>query len=67
MAESAYTRLPVVDREHPDQLLGMVSLQDLLKARVRSLDEERRRERVLKLSLLFASRSSGARRELDKR
>jgi H+/Cl- antiporter ClcA/CBS domain-containing protein len=67
MAESGYTRLPVVGREHPDQLLGMVSLQDLLKARVRSLDEERHRERVLKLSLLFAPRASGTRRELSER
>lgn len=67
MAESGYTRLPVVDREHPDQLLGMVSLQDLLKARVRNLDEERRRERVLKLSLLFAPRASGTGRELSER
>ncbi|HEY1350971.1 MAG TPA: chloride channel protein [Ktedonobacteraceae bacterium] len=67
MAESGYTRLPVVEREHPDQLLGVVSLQDLLKARVRSLDEERHRERVLKLSLLFTPRSSGTRRELSER
>jgi CBS domain-containing protein len=67
MAESGYTRLPVVDREHPDQLLGMVSLQDLLKARVRNLDEERRRERVLKLSLLFTPRSSETRQELSER
>ena len=67
MAESGYTRLPVVDREHPDQLLGMVSLQDLLKARVRNLDEERRRERVLKLSLLFTPRSGETRRELSER
>ncbi len=67
MAESGYTRLPVVDREHPDQLLGMVSLQDLLKARVRNLDEERRRERVLKLSLLFTPRSSATRQELSER
>lgn len=65
MAESGYTRLPVVDREHPDQLLGMVSLQDLLKARVRNLDEERRRERVLKMSLLFSPRSSATRQELS--
>jgi CIC family chloride channel protein len=67
MAESGYTRLPVVEREHPDQLLGMVSLQDLLKARVRNLDEERRRERVLKLSLLFPPRSGETRQELNKR
>lgn len=54
MAESGHTRFPVVEREHPDQLLGMLSLENLLKARVRNLDEERRRERVLNLRLLFA-------------
>jgi len=54
MAEFGHTRFPVVEREHPDQLLGMLSLENLLKARVRNLDEERRRERVLNLRLLFA-------------
>lgn len=57
MAESGHTRFPVVKRESPDQLLGMISLQDLLKARVRNLDEERHRERVLNMRLLFAPRS----------
>jgi len=65
MAESGYTRLPVVDREHPDQLLGMISLQDLLKARVRNLDEERRRERIIKPGLLFASRTGETRAASD--
>lgn len=58
MAESGYTRLPVVERDHPDQLLGMISLQHLLQARVRNLDEERHRERVLNLRLLFGPRIS---------
>jgi len=58
MAEFGHTRFPVVDREHPDQLLGMLSLQDLLKARVHNLDEERHRERVLNMRLLFAPRSA---------
>jgi chloride channel protein, CIC family len=35
----------------------MISLNDLLKARVRSLEEERLRERVLHLRLLFPSRN----------
>ncbi|MEO6893165.1 MAG: chloride channel protein [Ktedonobacteraceae bacterium] len=53
MAESNLTRFPVVDRGDPRTLLGIVSLNDLLKARVRNLEEERRRERVLRVRLLF--------------
>ncbi len=49
MAESGFTRMPVVD--HNGRLLGMISLQDLLEARVRSVSEERKRERVLRLRL----------------
>ncbi|GAC1662182.1 MAG: chloride channel protein [Ktedonobacteraceae bacterium] len=40
MAETGFTRFPVVERDHPRKLLGIVSLGDLLKARVRNLDEE---------------------------
>ncbi len=57
MANCGYTCLPVVDRSHPEQLLGLVSLQDLFKVSSRKLDEEQRRERVLKLGMLLASRS----------
>jgi CBS domain-containing protein len=46
MAVSRRTRLPVVDRENPKQLLGLVTLRLLLHARLRHLEEERRRERV---------------------
>lgn len=53
MAETGLTRLPVVERVAPRKLLGMISLYDLLTARVRNLEAERRRERVLPLS--FAS------------
>lgn len=49
MAETGFTRLPVVEPDDPDRLVGMISLNDLLKARVRSLEEERHRERVLRL------------------
>ncbi|HEU5375022.1 MAG TPA: chloride channel protein [Ktedonobacteraceae bacterium] len=52
MAETGYTRFPVVERSDPGKLLGMISLNDLLKARVRNLEEERHRERVLRLRLL---------------
>jgi chloride channel protein, CIC family len=57
MAETGYTRLPVVERGDPRKLVGMISLNDLLKARVRSLEEDRLRERVLRLRLLFPSRN----------
>jgi len=36
------------------KLVGIISLDDLLRARVRNLDEERRRERVLRIHLPFA-------------
>lgn len=53
MAETGFTRLPVVDRADPQKLVGLVSLNDLLKARMRHLEEDRRRERVLRLRLIF--------------
>jgi chloride channel protein, CIC family len=54
MAENSLTRLPVVERENPSTLLGIIALSDLLRARVRNLEEERRRERVLTLRFPFA-------------
>lgn len=53
MAETGFTRFPVVDREESNKLLGIVSLDDLLKARVASLEAETRRERVLRIRYLF--------------
>jgi len=57
MAETGFTRFPVVDRDDPRKLLGIVSLNDLLKARVRNLEEERHRERVLHMRLPFPVRN----------
>ncbi len=45
MAETGFTRFPVVDRE--SRLQGMVTLSDLLRDRTRTLEAEQRRERVL--------------------
>jgi chloride channel protein, CIC family len=56
MAETGLTRLPVVQRNDSSKLVGMISLDDLLKARVRNLDAERRRERVLTVRQFFPSR-----------
>ena len=52
MAETGFTRLPVIDGTG-GELVGMVSLHDLLLARVRNLNEERERERVLQVRLPF--------------
>ncbi len=46
MAETGLTRLPVISRAD-GTLVGMIALQDLLTARARVLEAERRRERVL--------------------
>ena len=48
MAETGFTRMPVMDRAS-GKFLGLISLDDLLKARARHLEEERRRERTLNL------------------
>ena len=55
MASSGFTKLPVVKREDPGKVVGIVSISDLLKARLAAQDTEERRERVLQLSvpLLF--------------
>lgn len=53
MAETGFTRFPVVDRQDPTKLVGIVSLDDLLKARVANLEAEKRRERVLRIRYLF--------------
>ena len=63
MAEKGLTRMPVVERE-TRRFLGLVSLDDLLKARTRHLEEERRRERPLKFRFFFPGR--GSRAEISK-
>ena len=50
MVEKSCTRMPVVERS-TRKFLGLVSLTDLLKARSRHLEEERRRERSIKFRL----------------
>ncbi len=60
MVESGFTRFPVVDPADDKRLLGMVSLDDLLRARSRNLEEERARERVLRLRNPLARASKSA-------
>ncbi len=57
MAESGFTRMPVVERES-GKLLGLVALDDLLKARTRHQEEEQRRDRPLQLRYLLPGSGS---------
>ncbi|HXF72367.1 MAG TPA: chloride channel protein [Actinomycetota bacterium] len=61
MAARGLAALPVVDRGRPDRLRGIIVHHHLLRARERILEEERRRERVLRL-LPLAGRWNGRRR-----
>jgi CBS domain-containing protein len=47
MADAEVGRLPVVARDDPDRVVGIVTRSDLLKARERYLELERQRERLL--------------------
>ena len=56
MAHHGVTQLPVIDADDLERSLGTVSLSDLLHARSRALEEESRRERVLRLRFPFGAR-----------
>jgi CBS domain-containing protein len=56
IADQGVTRLPVVSREQPDRLLGLVTLVDLLAARLVDLQEERDTARVFRLRPLIPRR-----------
>jgi H+/Cl- antiporter ClcA/CBS domain-containing protein len=59
MAETGLTRFPVIERGPAPRVVGMIALDDLLKARALNLEAERRRERVLsvRFTLPFASKT----------
>ncbi len=57
MAEKGITRLPVMERDSR-KLLGLLSLDDLLKARSRHLEEERHREQTLRFPFSGGGTSS---------
>jgi chloride channel protein, CIC family len=50
MAQKGVTRMPVVERS--GRFMGLISLDDLLKARSRHLEEEQRREQTLWFAVL---------------
>jgi CBS domain-containing protein len=64
MAETGLTRFPVVSRDDERTLLGMLSLNDLLKGRSHNLEAERRRERVLRLRFGLRRREEAGAGEL---
>jgi predicted transcriptional regulator len=49
MAERHVARAPVVDRDDPTKLLGLITVTQLLQGRLHDLEEERVSERVLML------------------
>ena len=53
MAHTGLTHFPVVSRGNGQQLVGLIALDDLLRARQLNLEAERRRERVFKLPLVL--------------
>ncbi|HEY8073794.1 MAG TPA: chloride channel protein [Labilithrix sp.] len=53
MATTGRTRMPVVAPDDPRTIVGEITLEDSLKARVRHLEEEQRRERVLPLTAVI--------------
>ena len=60
MAGSQVGVMPVVDRQHPTTLLGLVSTYDLFRARTRLLEEERHRAHTLRLRFVPGLRPRGA-------
>jgi chloride channel protein, CIC family len=65
MAETGLTSFPVVGRDEPRRLLGMVGLPDLLRARERQLSDERDRERWLRIRLFRGRSTSPAQQAAD--
>jgi chloride channel protein, CIC family len=63
MADSGRTALPVAQRARPEEVVGTVRLEQLLAGRLRDLDEERHRTRVLRpLELLGVGRAATSER-----
>ena len=60
MAATSLTRFPVVDRTDPTRLVGSISLNNLLAARVMQLEAETRREQVLKMPRIMSRAGNGS-------
>ena len=51
MADQQVSRLPVVDRDDPGRIRGLVTLVDLLAGRRKDIHEERHAERIFRVRL----------------
>jgi CBS domain-containing protein len=51
MADQHVSRLPVVDRDDPSRIRGLVTLVDLLAGRRKDIHEERHAERIFRVRL----------------
>lgn len=59
MAATGFTSMPVVETGKEPVLVGMIGLQDLLKARELTLEVEHKKERVFRLRLPLSLRKHG--------
>jgi hypothetical protein len=57
MAAAGVGRLPVVAEVDPQKVIGIVTRSDLLKPRARSVEEEVRRQRFIRLRRRSAHKS----------
>ena len=57
MAETGLTTFPVIERDPAGLLVGIISLDDLLKARALNLEAERRRERIMGIEIALRLKS----------
>ncbi|HKR08818.1 MAG TPA: CBS domain-containing protein, partial [Gemmatimonadaceae bacterium] len=53
MAHTGLTHFPVVERGNGQQFVGLIALDDLLRARALNLEADRRRERVFRFPLML--------------
>lgn len=67
MAATGRTRLPVIQRGPEQKLIGVIGLEDLLKAREFALHEEHHRERVIRLRMPPALAARRHRDRTDRR
>jgi H+/Cl- antiporter ClcA len=60
MADRRVSALPVVEREQPSTVIGLIVIEDLLQGRLKDLQEERDYERVLKIEKLWPAARGAA-------
>jgi H+/Cl- antiporter ClcA/CBS domain-containing protein len=65
MADLHVSRLPVVDRDDPTRIRGLVSLVDLLAGRRKDIQEERHAERIFRVRLRPAQWSTEQAQSLE--